>query len=235
MSGNNKMNYYGKYREISDEDIRNGVELRWGGHYQCGPQYGIDRIHKRYMLGYIEKGVCLYGGREIIELHAGDLFFYKPNEHQYIKSTENNPITYYGTCFSGEFMDSFINRTALLNISVLNLGLHKDILDNFNKLIEDFMLEQSTWHILGTLMHLISCINDKCTNDDSENAGLRKNPEVVKVAEYIRLNYKKKICVDDLALMSGYSASRFQYLFRELYGVSLTEWKSNKDSANPTI
>ena len=225
------VNYYGRYRKITEEDKLKGIEIRWGGHYACGPQYTIDRVHPRYMLGYIEKGTCLHGGGSddnITELHAGDLFFYKPHDKQYIKSIDEDPITYYGTCFSGEFMDAFIERTTLLNISVANLGVDPDILNEFNGLIEDFMLGQDTWYLFGSLMRLVSRISKKCVPDDSVTAGMRKNPEIVKAAEYIRLNYEKKISVDDLSLMTGYSASRFQYLFRQIYDVSVIEFLINE-------
>lgn len=47
---------------------------------------------------------------------------------------------------------------------------------------------------------------------------------IKEASEYIESNYKEKINVEDLALVSGYSISHFSRLFKELYSMSPIEY-----------
>lgn len=225
-----KVRYCGGYHEISEEDGKNGIEVRWGGYYQHSDQLHIDRISKRYLLGYIEKGSCDfeddYGN--LRRLNPGNVFFCRPYKRQYLKALKEDPLTLYLTCFSGEFIDLLIERTPLSNLSVINTGNSPVICNAFLKLVESFLLKKCTLQLLGNLINLISCINIDESEEFSEDITLHRYPGIAKTVEFIRLNYANKITLEELADISGYSVSRFQYLFRELYGTSPIEFLINE-------
>lgn len=225
-----KGNYYGSYRKITDQDKENGIEMRWAGYYQCSSQYLVDRVHERYMLGYIEKGSCEFLTRdsERVFLGPGDIFFYRPYEKQWIKTVPEDPITYQGVCFSGKVLDDIIARSGIRDITFIHYGIDPVLNEVFSKLIDAFVLEYNTFHLLGSLLQLIGCINHKGLSDYSSYVGLKQNPQIIKTADYIRLNYKKRLSIDELSELSGYSVSRFQYLFHQYYGMSTIEFLINE-------
>lgn len=225
-----KVRYYGGYHEISEEDEKNGIEVRWAGYYQHSDQLHIDRISKRYLLGYIEKGSCDFedDSEKIKRLYPGNVFFCRPYKHQYIKTVKEDPTTLYLTCFSGGFIDLLIERTLLSRASVINTGNSPAICNAFLKLVESFLLKKCTLQLLGNLINLISCIDTDEDLDFSEDVTFHRYPGIAKTVDFIRLNYANRITLEELAGISGYSVSRFQYLFRKLYGTSPIEFLINE-------
>lgn len=222
--------YYAVFRDLTQQEIDTGIEIRWAGFSQCDKDYFLTRKNKRYFLLYFTEGICRYHTPEgeTKLLSSGDILFFKPFEFQDLHADEEHPMSYYGTCFCGEVFDRYLARSSLLTTKVANLGVNNQIIVIFKKLI-DSMLIKKRGDVTYIASLLFSLLGEVCNILDEEN--LRTDDSIdsrlLRIVQYINVNYTKNFNVDDLADIAGFSVSRFEHVFKQHYAVSPKEYIIN--------
>ena len=224
-----RIHYNGAFKELTQKDIDDGLEIRWAGLYKCGPQYMVDRTHKRYFLVYIINGACVYRAPDgsMARLTEGDILLYRPFERQWLKADPSDPVTFLGASFSGHILETLMRTCRLNKMMYRHHGINQDLIRLFENLISAITLNHNNACLVGLLMQLIGeiernvCCGQKNLPKESDSKNL------IKVENYLRSNYNKKLTVNEIALIAGYSVSRFQYLFKKQFGVSAMDYLIN--------
>lgn len=177
-----------------------------------------------YRLALILSGSAVYDfGKKRTTVNKNDLIFLKKNETYSVTVNETEPWEHIVITFevwNDKEIDAlpfkFLQKTSH---SKQFEEIFKNILNVYNMGGVSYNIEMKS--LAYRIISLLLEENEKQFFKKSKYKGIKK------AVEFIETNYKEKITVDELAIISGYSISHFSRLFKELYSVAPIEYINN--------
>ena len=162
-----------------------------------------------WSLFYCTDGRICFDGIDVLK---GQMWVYPPNTPQkYIKLARDN-TRYYYVHFTGSDIDTLLEEIGIkygTSVAQEDLsGLFSAICTEFKK--NDALSLLKCEYLTLKLLYKISSFSN------TEN----RYPALNEALEKMVLNYNKKYNVEDYASVSCMSPSRFNHVFKEIYGVS---------------
>lgn len=187
--------------------------------YRGGYRPGRRDFYLIYMQGGEMLGTI--DGRAVC-LERGSVVCMSPRTPCAFRATENmsEPITYYWIHFTGAEAESAVRLAGITLGEVKSIGISTEVLSHFAKLFEEFRLHRqaegfdySSGVELRYILHLIG----KALSDSSEG---RLDTSL----KYIHAHVGEELSVERLASMEFLGVSRFREVFREITGLSPSEY-----------
>ena len=213
--GNDMINIYNG----SIHDKSNYISVKYLKINSCGCQTitsNLTTIREKgrldYHIVFICEGLCyaVYEGNEYV-LKNGDFIIYPPNIYQ--KYAFNDKGKYLWIHFAGRAVNEILEEAGL------SFGVHRAVASpaavkaNFESLISYFHGSQNSrlsYSFLKLLYNLSKI----------ESNSLQVSENISKTISYINSNFERKITLDKLADISGYSKSRFMSVFSKEAGMT---------------
>lgn len=206
--------YNGNIYDISDFTSEKYLKIN-----SCGCQTvrsNLTTIREKgrqdYHIVFVCEGLCyaVYDGNEYV-LKSGDFIIYPPNIYQ--KYAFNDKGKYLWIHFAGRSVNEILEEADL------SFGVHRALSVptaakvNFESLISYYHGVQNTrlsYSFLKLLYNL----------SELESNSLQIPESISKTISYINSNFERKITLDELADISGYSKSRFMNVFSKAMGMT---------------
>ena len=161
-----------------------------------------------YHILLIISGKCIATHKEKeYTLFPGGVVLYAPGEAQ--KYTFIHECKSLWIHFSGTAVEEILDSCSLKS-GAYQLKPDNNINNIFYTIIKRFHNEKTLKYTNASLIELLCNISDKIYNFNSQNCP----SGIYDVANYITQNYKDDFTIDKLAKISGYSKSRFSFLFK---------------------
>lgn len=122
------------------------------------------------------------------------------------------------------FAENGINKENIYFKRMFTDEASNKIFDNINETYEtedEFSLAKKRSSVLEYILFL--CKNYSMKNIKSEKVYSKVYNRVVEVMDYINQNYAKKIALDEIAEVAGYSKYHFARLFKDITGFTIVE------------
>ena len=157
---------------------------------------------------------------ETYTLVSGNLVIYEPHEEQ---RYENKPGSSSMWChFTGTAAAEIMAEFELAG-GVYFLDCDTELCEIFSRMIQRHFLPEQKKIALPTLIELVHRISALVNNPLQ-----KQNSDIILPAlTYINVNYNKKITLDELAGVSGYSKSRFSHVFAECTGTTPVKYQND--------
>ncbi len=171
-----------------------------------------EKGRRDYHIVFVCEGQCyaVYDGKEYV-LKNGDFIIYPPNIYQkYALKSEGK---YLWIHFAGHSVNEILSEANL------SFGVHRALSAptvaraNFESLISYYHGVQNT-RLSYSFLKLLYNLSELESNSS------RISENISKTVSYINTNYEKKITLDELAEISGYSKSRFMNVFSKAIGMT---------------
>ena len=161
----------------------------------------------------------LYHGETYV-LYAGDMVIYEPHEEQ---RYENKPFSSSMWChFTGTVADEIMTDLGL-STGVFYLEPDAELCDIYSRMIQRWFLPSAKSVANASLIELLHRISTLVRDPVQKH-----NSDIIfPVLTYINVNYNKKITLDELAEVSGYSKSRFSHVFSEYMGTTPVKYQND--------
>ena len=201
----------GKYIEINSCNIQLS---RGRAHTVVRGKGRVD-----YHVLYIAKGECrcLYGEHEYL-LKSGDLVIYLPHEAQRYSFDEGVEVMTMWLHFSGVGVEEIFEELGLEG-GILSAPSPAETEHYFRRMINAQSVVSSRYRISarGYLLNLLASLSKR----EGEGGAAVYSGAVVKMLEYININWQKNISVAELAERVNLSESRAAHIFKENVGESI--------------
>jgi len=199
---------------------RCGIEDCKGGH-SWGPA-----VRDHYIIHYIlgGKGTFTVGG-STYTLGKNDGFLICPDTIVYYRADENEPWSYGWVGFNGFKASVYLKQAGLDNNNpVFRYDRDSFLRDCLMKMIETRQLSRGREiRLLGLLYEFLSQLVEVSPAKLSESR-TQKEEYIKKALEYIRMNYSRKISVNEIASSTGLDRSYLYSLFIEYLNTSPQEY-----------
>lgn len=167
-----------------------------------------------YHIVFVCDGMCnaTYSGSEYT-LKSGDFIIYPPNTYQ--KYTFDDKGKYLWIHFSGHAVDEILDEVKL------SFGVHKALFPptaakaSFETLINYYHGNRNSRLSYAFLKLLCNLSELEASSDFAQMPD-----SISKTISFINSNFEKKITLDELANISGYSKSRFINVFSKTTGIT---------------
>lgn len=214
--------YYGNQFDTTNFATDKYLQINSCSYQNSSPMYTVIREEGRldYHILLINSGVCEALHKERLHtLTAGNLIIYAPGEEQrYTFKSESSSLWCH---FGGKIVEELFNSCGIKS-GVYNLSPNKEIFECYSRVIQRFHQPGREKFANPALLELIYCISDALENPVRNNKG----DVILPILTYININYNKKLSLDALAKMSGYSKSRFSHIFSEVTGTTPTKYQN---------
>ncbi len=192
----------------------------------CSPQtrkdgFTVTRSEgwRDYQLLLITDGECVayHNGAEY-RLSAGGVILYAPSEPQkYIFPHECKSLWVH---FSGTAVEEILSSCELSS-GIYPLAPDQQLTALFFSLIQRFHHEQTRKYACASMIELLCCVSDLVRRAD----GPFCPSGISAVLDHITRNYDQDFTLPELARLSGYSRSRFSYLFKRYINKTPVEYQ----------
>lgn len=188
------------------------------------------RIHKKddpltnntsrpdFFLLYMTEGhLTVYFDKETFTLKPGMVLVYYPNTPYHQHFDGKGTISYYWIHFTGSHATELMERFQLTNKKILNIGVHSQIINLFQKVATEIMCREPDF-VFATATYLQQIlVTIKRFENPTASISAKK---LKKSLEMLHNNYNKILSVHELAELEGLSDSRYRVLFRNVTGIS---------------
>lgn len=189
---------------------------------------GSERKNGRsdYHILYVQRGVChvfLEGGWQQVD--EGGVILFRPHEPQiYRYFRRDNSVSHY-VHFSGVGCESILKRLGLYEVKIFTMGRSASFEECSEKLAREFAMQRVLCKdfCAAYLYELLNIVARKrALRQDSINA--RSESRINKACSKIFESISSPPSAAELAAEFHISESRFLHLFREVTGLSMTEF-----------
>lgn len=169
----------------------------------------------------IRSGECVaWHNGEKYWMFPGNLLFYAPGEpQQYTFPQECQSLWLH---FSGTAVEEILTSCHFTS-GVYPFQPDNTILELFSTLIKRFNRVGEQQSTNAALIELIAHLAERAEHPEAS----RCPDGIQRVTSHITRNYGSRFTLDELAALSGYSKSRFSYLFRKFIGQTPLEYLRN--------
>ncbi len=207
--------------ELFKVDCSKDLSLINAGEQKCEPGYEYSYfLTDWYLLHFVisGKGTFISGGKTY-HLEAGNAFLIVPGEYSVYKADDEDPWHYTWFHFSGNVADVFINRLGLSNENpIYKTADVQAVYKSFRNLLStserdiDFLPVGAFFSLLGTMLEASAMPLSKTKKTGEEYVELCK--------EYIKMNYYRKISVEQLCDAASIDRTYLFRLFKQITGKS---------------
>jgi len=194
------------------------------GYNALAPGYPISRKPLSHTLYYILSGEIEFTvDHEIFTTGENGIIHLSDSENAVIKnvSKTKKAALYYIMFELGEGI-----TLSSLGVPRVTKDSHGEYLLKVKSIYKTYLAEDIAYKMrLFGEFSLLLC--DLISGGFSVNDTFSVNLKVSKAVQYIRMNYYKRISLETLSNISGYSVSHFRKLFVEAYGVPPQEYMIN--------
>lgn len=183
--------------------------------------------HPQRMTGFVLainlKGKCYYqiDGNNY-EVNPNDVMMFPPGTLRLCAADEINPWHFISVSFS---LSKFNGDEYAFSgdIPLITRNVHSQVTSNFKRLSNVWNTKPKAYYTLcRTIIQDMLCqliqINDVIVHNPAHYS------KIETVKQYINNNYTKPITVEELSKMVGLSPSHFRKIFREIVGMSATQY-----------
>ena len=165
-------------------------------------------------------GICEVGGK-LHTLCENDILLIPPHTERVWHTDEDNPCHFISLGFELEASEFFIEKLGTSYTIVRNVNRH--VRENFKKIMTEWNNHSKVRDtICRAYVQEIMC-HITLASDCAEYNPVHFE-KVENAKKYINQNYMKNITVEELAEISGLSTSHFRKVFREIVGISSTQY-----------
>lgn len=187
----------------------------------CGRTVIRKNGRSDYHIVLIGKGSLRVKYREkTYTLNEGNLFLYEPGEPQYYESLTDSSTLWMH--FAGTSIEELLTSMDI-RPGIYEKRFSSRVFEEYSKLIRQFHQPKSQNFVFGTFLTLLATIADEIT----ENAVSEGAEMIWKILSYITNHFDKRISLQQLATLSGYSKSRFSHLFSAVTGTTPITYQRN--------
>ena len=198
--------------------------------------------HFYYQIYYVERGeLTHYVESYSTKLLAGDVFIIPPGVVH--KIANNDEVSFYSLSFMPEIVDeiyhtaefaaSFLQKMATETIIRPKITAPPSEQLRIKRIIEDIFFEfehqfsaaaESIKHYIAILVTLLARIYIDSADESLHTDDKSKSHLILYCMDYIKLNYFKKITLNDILRISTMSKSEFCKNFRKMAGYTFNEY-----------
>lgn len=211
--------------ELFKVDCSRDLSLINAGEQRCEPGYEYSYfLTDWYLIHFVISGKGTFSsGGKTYNLEAGNAFIIMPGEYSVYKADEDDPWHYTWFHFSGNVADVFIDRLGLSKENpIYKTDDAEAVYDAFKNLLStseqdiDFLPVGAFFSLLGTMLEKSAFPLLKTRKTGEEYVELCK--------EYIKLNYYRKISVQQLCDAANIDRTYLFRLFKQITGKSPREY-----------
>jgi len=166
----------------------------------------------------IRGNITVYDKERTLEAYEGDVLFLRSLDEMMMTCEADDGSAYYFISFRYDETVDLMIDTLIKEAGVTKL--FKDLYEA-NRLVWAL----SHFKVYTLFMSLVYALSSKTLKTDKDYS---QTYHIRTAAEFINLNYEKKITVDDLCRVSGYSPAHLRRLFIKHYGISPREYISQR-------
>ncbi len=211
------------FRTITEADEKNGLVIRWAGHYFKDENSALNRVHNRYYFLYVYDGkgyiVNREGGQETVE--SGSIILFLPGERQRLWADKEDPFSYYGTCFCGFWVDSLLKSTELRKKTHHHFPLDKRLLSQMESFLHLMLLNREAYDELLVVSKFFSILTRANTVLSVSKEPTGEKPSIQDtldtVEQHLRVHYNEDLSIQTLAQLSSYSVTWLNHHFKERF------------------
>lgn len=202
------------------------------GHHDCEPGHAYGpAVRDHYLIHYIYSGCGkFYFDGKTYSLHAGDGFLIVPDKITYYQADAKDPWSYSWIGFNGLKAESYLSSA---NLSAENPiftytadGFLRNCLDEIIAL--ENMQKGREVRRLGLLyLFLSQLIEANAKNQFSDDDNMRIDQYVQRVAEFIAMNFSRKISIANISSYVGLERSYLGSMFSKTVGMTIQEYLIN--------
>ena len=220
------VNHVDAFRTISEAEQANGLVIRWAGHYFRDKTSPLNRIHNRYYLLNVYQGrgyICNSQG-ETEAVGPGSIVLFKPGERQCLWADNDDPFSYYGTCFCGRVIDYYLQGSPVCQATHHPMHLDRRLVTMMDSFLNLMLLERGSHNdllVVSKFFSILARVNVIISL--SAEQALEKRPAETTlelVEQYMRINYNKPISNEVLAEVARYSITWLEQNFKAKYGLT---------------
>lgn len=181
----------------------------------------ISNYHENIELLYCVEGhgkVVI--NSNVIDMYKGDLILINSGDIHYT-ITETQCLTYYCLIVYSDFLKKF-------GIDVEEIHFDENVTDDCGKtFFEKIIYELSKglpYHNVIAIGEIISYMGYLCRNHKINRVNTKNDTMIKKGLIYIRKHYKENLSVDQIASHTGFSRYYFSRQFKEITGMTVTEY-----------
>jgi len=179
-------------------------------------------ISERYIMAVNLGGIGEYDvNGHMIKVVENDVVIFPPRTTRKCVTDEFAPWHFISLNFELEYSDG--SERIIENKPLVVHNVSRQIIDNFKKL-------NNTWNSRSMLYQPLCCayVQELLCYIAELNEAVSYNPnhyaKIEMVKKYITDNFTKNISVEELAEIAGLSQSHFRKVFREIVGMSATQY-----------
>ena len=198
----------------------------------------VYHSHDFVEIAYVAKGTGIhYVNGKVYDVSEGDIFLINyDTKHAF--AAQNGSLLLYNCIFTPSYFDHALNGSRNF-FDITDRFLIGDLYANFStdyiyasargseanhvqniyeRLFHEFNTKQLGYRDImrGYIIELLVIICRLNLNVDSE-----RTKKMLEIIEHINIHYMEKLCVEDLAIIAGFSVSHFRRVFKSLTGKTL--------------
>lgn len=197
-----------------------------GMNYKDNDPFSANTHRPDFYLLYLTEGELsvTLSDRSIL-LKSGMCIFYYPDQQYTYRFDGNGVNCYYWVHFTGYQAQSMLKRFGFFNESVVNVGVHTNIINLFGKIASELICQEDDFAFAAStylLQILVSIRRNSLPQGNSETAKRLKAS-----LDILHTNYNKPLVIEELAAVEHLSPSRYRTIFREAIGISPKQYLTN--------
>jgi len=189
----------------------------------------LEHEHDFFEIIYVSSGQATHSYDNITKIiSSGDILFIPPNIKHFIKPTKNNSSNKEFKIINIIFKESLINFDHNnFDSEPIYADDQEDVIELIQKIAHEYEMKNEFYEeiLINQVRTLVLYLKRiKLSTKNFESKHEYKNEYVKKAAEYIEMNYAKKLYVQDIALQVGLSTRYMQKIFKEYAGISIVDY-----------
>lgn len=154
-------------------------------------------------------------------VNENDMVLFSPNTVRKCSTDENHPWHFISIAFDLKHIDG--SDYFIKDIPMLIKGVHRNIIDKFKNINSAWMSKSVAYNPLCRA-YIQEILSQVIQTKESVNYNPGQYAKIELAKNFIRNNYTRNISVGELAEVTGLSQSHFRKVFRDIVGVTATQY-----------
>lgn len=196
------------------------------GYETCKPKHSYGpAVRSGYLIHYILSGKGFFQcENKIYHLSKGDAFLIKPNTLIYYEADNDEPWTYTWIGFQGLKIETYLNRTTLIENPCVNYNENEILKSCHEKMFKAYQLPKNRDLMMNSILYEY-LYNLSITFPKTDISQSEKHISYIEEAlKYIESNYSEQISINKIAKWLNLDRSYMYRLFKSITGISPQEY-----------